>query len=475
MKSAANFLRRRFLLLLLLWLMAGIGLAPVAANAAPSVAGSVIWLKLNGAIGPASHEYLKHALQRAQQDRAQLVVLQMDTPGGLDSAMRTMVKSIAESSVPVATYVAPTGARAASAGTYILYASHIAAMASGTNLGAATPMQMSVTSSSTSSRQPEDSEHSGTARQPVPAKPVVDDPASQKAINDAVAYLQSLAELRGRNAEWAVEAVREAASLSAREALKRNVIDLMADSLDELMAKLDGRTVIVLGQKRTLQTVGVPIVEILPDWRSRLLGVITNPNVAYILMLIGVYGLILEFYNPGAFLPGIIGAISLLLALYAFQLLPVNYAGMALMVLGVALMVAEAFEPSFGLLGLGGVSAFVIGSIILMDTDAPGYGIHLSIILSFALMSALILIGVVGLALKSRARPVVSGLEQLIGSEARALEDFDHQGHVLLHGELWQANTRAPVLKNQTVKVVGIHNLTLTVTPRQSELKEESL
>lgn len=417
--------------------------------------GEVVQLSIDGVIGPATDDYIARALPLAAQMNAELVIIQMDTPGGLSSAMHNIVKNIANSSVPVVTYVAPTGARAASAGTYILYASHIAAMAPGTNLGAATPVQLKGVSPPT----PGGLE---------PEKP--QDASKIKAINDAVAYIQGLAQLHGRNAEWAEKAVREGESLPANEALKLNVIDLMANNTRDLLQKIDGQSVTVTGleQKQVLNSADAVIIPMQPDWRSRLLSVITNPNVAYILMLIGIYGLILEFYNPGAILPGTIGAISLLLALYAFQLLPINYAGMALILLGIALMVAEAFEPSFGMLGIGGAVAFIIGSIILMDTNAPGFGIDLSIIITFAVISILVFVVVIHLALKSRNRPVVSGLEELIGAEATVVQNFDHQGTVTVHSEHWRALSETPLQTGQTVKVTGIKNLTLTVEPLKS-------
>lgn len=432
---------------------------------------SVIQLTVDDAIGPATDDYIQRSLETAAKTKAEMVIITMDTPGGLDSAMRAIIKNIANSSVPVATYVAPTGARAASAGTYILYASHIAAMAPGTNVGAATPIQIEDISPPSPPKikkgndQPKDQSGDDAG----------EDALKKKVINDAVAYIKSLAQLRGRNQQWAEKAVREAVSLPANEALKLNVIDLIAISTDDLLKQLDGREVVVHGQRRTLNTADATIIQISPDWRSRLLSVITNPNVAYILMLIGVYGLLLEFYNPGGILPGTIGAISLLLALYAFQLLPINYAGMALILLGIALMIGEAFEPSFGVLGIGGVIAFVIGSIILMDTEAPGYGIDLSVIITFAFTSVLIFIVVVGLALKSRRRPIVSGMEELIGGKARVVNDFDHQGTVTIHSEHWQALSTTPLQQNQQVKITGIKGLTLIVEPLDSITSEDKV
>lgn len=428
---------------------------------------SIIQLTIEDVIGPATDDYIERALDTAADEQVALVVIRMDTPGGLDTAMRGIIKNITNSPIPIATIVAPSGARAASAGTYILYASHIAAMAPGTNLGAATPVQIGgMPSPAKDDKDKADKEQ--------PAQPDISDAKTNKAINDAVAYIRGLAELHGRNQDWAEKAVREAASLQASEALKLNVIDIIADSVPDLLKKLDGREVVVLGEKRILHTAGLPVEQLEPDWRSRLLSVITNPNIAYILMLIGIYGLIFEFSNPGAIVPGTIGAICLLLALYSFQLLPINYAGVALILLGVALMVGEAFQPSFGMLGIGGTIAFVIGSIILMDTDMPGFGIDISVIVTFAAISVLIFIFVIGMAIKARRRPVVSGMEELIGGLAIVDNDFDHYGTVTIHSEHWSATTDQPLKKHQSVKVIGIKGLTLQVTPSEEQNKEKS-
>ena len=431
---------------------------------------SIIQLTIEDVIGPATDDYVERALETAAQDQAELVIIRMDTPGGLDTAMRGIIKNITNSSVPIATYVAPTGARAASAGTYILYASHIAAMAPGTNLGAATPVQIGgIPAPGKQDKSKGNNDDTDKSPQPAP-----NDAKTQKVVNDAVAYIRGLAELHGRNQEWAEKAVREAASLQASEALKLNVIDLIADSVPDLLKQLDGQEVVVLGQKRTLRTAGLPIKQIEPDWRSRLLSVITNPNIAYILMLIGIYGLIFEFSNPGAIVPGTIGAICLLLALYSFQLLPINYAGVALILLGVALMVGEAFQPSFGMLGIGGTIAFVIGSIILMDTETPGFGIDISIIITFAATSVLVFIFVIGMAIKARRRPVVSGMEELLGGQAIVDNDFDHTGTVTIHSEHWSAVTEQPLHKGQAVQVTGIKGLILQVSPMEDIKQEES-
>ncbi|HEU5176822.1 MAG TPA: nodulation protein NfeD [Burkholderiales bacterium] len=385
---------------------------------------------MEGAIGPASADFVRRALTRAEKDKAQLVILQMDTPGGLDTSMREMIKHILASPVPVATFVAPSGARAASAGTFILYASHHAAMAPGTNLGAASPVSIG---------GKDDKKDSGP------------DTMTKKVTNDAVAYIRSLAQLRGRNADWGEKAVREAVSLPAEEAVKLKVIDHVAADVPDLLKKLG---------KGDAQIVQVEV-----DWRTRILGVITNPSVAYILILLGIYALIFEFTNPGLVLPGVVGAICVLLALYAFHLLPVNYAGLLLIVLGIAFMVAEAFLPAFGSLGIGGLIAFVLGSIILIDADRvpSGFDIPYTLIGGVAAASAVFMFLVVGMAVRQRRRPVLTGREQMIGAVAEALEDFEREGWARVHGESWRVRSNAPVRRGERLQVTAIDGLTLTV------------
>ncbi len=457
-----NHLANIFVSLMML-VAAGLLLNTVVADSAER---SIIQLSIEDIIGPASDDYVERALDSAALRGAELVVIRMDTPGGLDSAMRAIIKNITNSPVPVASYVAPSGARAASAGTYILYASHIAAMAPGTNLGAATPVQIGGIS-------PPDIK--GKEKQDQPPSEAGTDAMKRKSINDAVAYIQSLAQLRGRNQAWAEKAVREAASLPASEALKLNVIDVVAASLTDLLQQVDGREVVVQGRKRILNTAGLTIIPLDPDWRNRLLAVITNPNIAYILMLIGIYGLIFEFSNPGSIVPGTIGAICLLLALYSFQLLPINYAGMALILLGIFLMVAEAYQPSFGVLGIGGLIAFVIGSIILMDTEAPGFGIDIAVIVTFSITSVLVFVLAIGMALKARRRPVVSGMEEILGGVATVIEAFDRQGKVAIHSETWNAQSHTALHKDQQVKVTAIKGLTLEVEPLNEPMDESIL
>lgn len=442
-----------------------LSLVLLALVAIPAGAASVRVLTLQGAISPASANYLLRGLDKAVRDKAELVVIELDTPGGLDTSMRDIIKAILASPVPVATYISPKGARAASAGTYILYASHIAAMAPATNLGAATPVELAPGGGEPD--QPDRATPGMT--KPDKTIPAPGDAHTRKAVHDAAAYIRSLAELRGRNADWAERAVREAVSLPATEALKLKVIDLIATDLDDLLKQLDGRTIPMGGQTITLATTHASIERIPPDWRSRLLSVIGDPSIAYILMLLGIYGLIYEFSNPGMVLPGVVGGICLLLGLFALQVMPINYAGLALMLLGIVLMIAEAFLPSFGALGLGGIAAFAIGSVMLIDTDLPGYGLPWALIVPVAIASALFSFFVANLALRARRRPVVTGAEELIGASGVILEDMEDEGWARVHSESWRVHSDVPLKRGSPVRVRARHDLLLEVEPRQGE------
>lgn len=426
--------------------------------------GRGVLLRINDAIGPATADYFNRGLADAAERGASVVVLQLDTPGGLDTAMRDMIQGTLASPIPVIIWVAPNGARAASAGTYLLYASHVAAMAPATNLGAATPVSIAG-GTPAPEQEPENDDAGVDETERSGAGDAPRDASSMKAVNDAVAYIRGLAELRGRNAEWAERAVREAASLNAREALEQGVIDIVAADLDELLAAVDGMTVTTPGGDVVLATAGMQLDEVEPDWRNRLLATITNPSIAYLLLLIGLYGLLLEGYNPGSVVPGVVGAISLLMAAYALQLLPVNYVGLALILLGVMLIVAETFVPSFGALGLGGIIALVIGSVMLLDTDVPGFGVPAALIGAVAFVAGAVLLAILMMLMRTRRNPVSTGAEGMIGAPAVAAGDFSADGHVRVHGELWNATSTTPVQDGQHLRVTAIDGLHLTVSP----------
>lgn len=510
LKTMQSMLRRGFWAALVL-----LGAVSLLAVSAETERKQVLVLTVADAIGPATADYIIRGIARAERDGAELVVLKLNTPGGLDSSMRDIIEAQLGSAVPVATYVHPAGARAASAGTYMLYGSHVAAMTPATHLGAATPVQlgggeggfaMDLGGAVAPARENAPSEANGeavndalteeAAEQNAAAENAIEENAieengaeengveengveengveedeprrgenamERKVLEDAVSYIRGLAERFDRNADWAEQAVREGVTLTATDALQQNVIDFVADDLNDLLEQLHGHAVPMAWGEQVLDTEGIEVVAVDPDWRTRLLSVIASPNIAYILMLIGIYGLIFELSNPGAIVPGVIGAISLLLAFYALQVMPVNYAGLALILLGLAFMVGEAFLPSFGILGIGGVVAFVTGSIMLWDD--PTLEISLPLIIGTALVVAVFTIWVLGRLFQLRRVEPTIGRREMIGAIGEARQDFDHQGRVYVRSELWTAETTAPVERGQKVRVLSIEGLRLRVEP----------
>ena len=426
-----------------------LAVAPAALAQGPPAAGIAVVLDINGAIGPATAEYVHAGLAEAARRKARVVVLRLDTPGGLSSSMREIIHDILGSPVPVIAYVAPSGARAASAGTYILYASHLAAMAPSTHLGAATPVALG--GGLFGSDKKDDRKDAKSAEE-------------AKAVNDAIAYIRSLAQLRGRNAEWAEKAVREAATLTNSEAKEQRVIELTADSLTDLLQQADGRNVRLGSRELTLATRGLKTETVAPDWRSKLLATITNPNIAYLLLLAGVYGILFEFFSPGAVLPGVIGGISLLIAAYALNLLPINYAGVGLLLLGVAMMAGEAFAPS-GALAVGGVVAFAVGSLFLFSGDAPGFELSWAVVASATAVSLALFAIALAAVWRSHRRTVATGDAALVGSAGEVVRWDDQGGEIQVKGERWRATSATPLAPGQRVRILARHDLTLVIAP----------
>lgn len=445
-------------------------LTMIGASHSASAATQVVELEVKDGIGVATSEYLVSGIEHAEEINAELVIINMDTPGGLMKPMRDMVQKILASTVPVVTYVTPAGARADSAGTYILLASHIAAMNPTTHLGAATPVSLG---GEDATPPADDGDSDSDKDTDAPSQPS-GSAMERKVMNDAIAYIRSLAERHGRNADWAEKAVTEAATLTAAQALEQNVIEFVAADRDELLQLLDGHEVEIAGETRVLETRDAEVQPYEANWRIRLLGIISNPEIVLLLGLIGVYGLMYEGWNPGAIVPGVVGVICLLLAAYALQVLPVNYAGLALIFLGIALMVAEAYAPSFGALGIGGIAAFVFGTIMMFDSGIPGFGISLTFVFGLALVFALLIIWMLSYLVKLRRRGAVSGKDSIIGGVATAMEDFSGDGMVWLEGESWQARSKVPVSKDQEVVVRAMDGLILDIEPVASSANTDA-
>ncbi|MDX1266253.1 MAG: nodulation protein NfeD [Oceanisphaera sp.] len=432
----------------------------------PALAQERYWqLDIKGGIGPGTSDFIVTELNRAQIEKPAFVLLTMDTPGGLYSATRDIISAMLESRIPVVVYVSPGGARAASAGTYILYASHVAAMAPGSHLGAATPVQIGGPGLPSSPSEPDDKDNQNPAEDDGASSPPGSTAIERKTLNDAIAYIRSLAQLRGRNADWAELAVRDAATLTATEALEQNVIDVIADDIPALLLALDGRTLELHGSAYTFASQNLQAELREPDWRQRFIIIISNPNITYLLMLVGIYGLLLEFYSPGFGVAGVTGAICLMLALLAMQMLPFSNIGLALLLLGLALMVAEGLSPSFGILGGGGLVAFVIGSVLLFDTPDQAFRVAWPFIAAFTLFSLTLILVVVRMLVKQRHAAPVSGASAMIGELGIALTDIAPTGTVMVQGERWQAHSQQPITARQPIVVLAVEDLTLNVAP----------
>ena len=447
----------RTIILLLIYVFSVAVLAQAASADKTTVPTGAVWvIGIDGAIGPASSDFLSRSFEKARISDARLIIIEMNTPGGLDASMRDIIKLILASEIPVATYVSPSGSRAASAGTYILYASHIAAMAPATNIGAATPVQIDAPTMpsppvpSAGEEEEDDQADKSTAME-------------RKMVNDAAAYIRGLADMHGRNADWAEDAVREASSLSSAEALDMNVIDIVADDITDLMAQIEGMSVVLNGNEMVIMIEDSVIHEEKPDWRTELLTILTNPNLVMILGMIGIYGIILEFYNPGSLVPGIIGVICLIMAAYALQMLPVNYAGLTLMLIGIVLIIAEAMVPSFGILGFGGIVAFLMGGLMLFDTDSGAFQIGWPVLGATVFVMAIMIIVTIRLALKMRKQSVTTGIDVLIGREGEVLIDFKQKGQVRIGGEIWAARSTVDVKQGDSVRVLAVDGLMLEV------------
>jgi membrane-bound serine protease (ClpP class) len=444
---------------LLAWAL-GLFVAFAAPVAPASAQGTVVVTDIQGAIGVAAQRHMSQAIEAARAKKAEALLVRLDTPGGLVSATRSIIQTMIASPVPIIVYVAPSGARAASAGTFIMYAAHIAAMAPGTNMGAATPVEIGGLPGLPQPKGEQKSDQKGNQQDGTTTM-------QHKAINDVVALLRSLAQLRGRNAAWAEKAVRDAATLTADEALKEGVIEVVAPTVASLLAQVDGRKVIADGQERVLTTAKASLITFTPDWRTQILAVVSDPNIAFILMMIGVYGILLEFWNPGTYLSGTVGAISLILALIALTVLPVHYGALGLLILGIALMIGEALTPGFGVLGIGGIIAFVAGAAFLFeggDADVS-FAISLPLIVSVAAVTAALIFGVIAAALRARRRPAATGAEELIGSIGQVVDWPGPHGNVRVNGEIWSARSDRAMNPGDSVRVVGRDRLTLIVEP----------
>lgn len=442
--SSKHKFNRIWIILPFLFFFSLFALLPLPAYAAAKG----IILEINGAIGPATQDYIERGIATAEKEHANIIIIELNTPGGLETSMRGINEDIIRSPIPIITYVAPAGARAASAGTFILYASHANAMAPGTNLGAASPI--SLTPSANKAKSTEE----------------------KKATNDAAAYIRSLAQLRGRNADWGELAVKKAASLPAQEAEHLKVVDMVADNYPQLLAKMDGRTTLVQGKLQKINSKNIQLEKLTPDWRYQFLAFLTNPNVAYILMLIAIYGLFFELSNPGLVLPGVAGIIALLLVLYAFQLMPINYVGLSLILIGIAFMLFEVYVSSFGVIGIGGIIAFTIGSVMLFDMHNPNYHLAWTLVSSMTIVTILFFFMVISLAVRSHKRAIVTGKEGLIGSEGIVLSVMNEQTVVRVLGEIWEAKSSITLDPGQKIKVINVHGLTLEVEPVRSVRRE---